>query len=972
MVVPPAIPGDRGAAPLPGVEERGARALGLLGAAFDAVLIADATLSIVEVEGDPAGLLGRTAAELIGAPLSSLVSEGTAVLPMRRAPELFADTAPGVAVERFDVRHAGGALVPVEVIFVPLGGTPRRVAALIRGARHLEGMAAAVCRSARTRRVLAAVHEALEGVEDEGTAFRNVCHALVAEGGYPLAWIGLAEPDARRSVRAAARAGPDLGYVAGLSLVWADTEEGQGPVGTAIRLGETVAVPCYRRAPGARAWSEADGTPPYAGAVALPLRIDGAVVGALSLEARDADAFPPREIELLELTVDRLGRACSLIRARAARRHAEARLAEVLDAMDIVAWSARDADGRLTYLNAAAERVLGRPRAELLRTPALLRAVAHPDDAAAVERSVATRLSRGTSDTEYRIVRPDGTVRWLQLTVRAARDAAGAVVGRDGIAIDVTARREAELALRDLNAELERRVAERTAELQDLYDNAPCGYHSLAPDGTILRINETELRWLGYRREELLGRKIWELLTPASRAVGIRDMAAQSAGTGDAFGDVEREFVRRDGSTFWVLLSAALVRDAEGRLLRTGATLVDMTEHRRAERLLGEQEARVRDVLEHSGDLVSVTDAEHHLTYVNPAWQAALGYTAEEARALTILDIVDPADRPATEAGVRADMRDRSTAPHRVARRLVAKGGKRISVEGNVGARFEGDRFAGVQAFFTDITERRAAEEALRTSRDELHASNEALRAANEALRTAGKSKDEFLASMSHELRTPLNGVLGLGEALQEEVYGPVNERQRLALRRIDDSGRHLLSLITDILDVAKVEAGKLTLELTPVNPVELVEASLAIVHPSAQRKSLSLVKRLGFEPGLFLLDERRMKQVLVNLLSNAVKFTPEGGEVGIAAHHDGGSLCFAVWDTGIGIAPGEVARLFQPFVQLDSSLSRRHNGTGLGLVLVRRFVELHGGSVHLSSEPGQGSRFTVQVPLHQAPASRR
>jgi PAS domain S-box-containing protein len=838
MVVPPAIPGDRGAAPLPGVEERGARALGLLGAAFDAVLIADATLSIVEVEGDPAGLLGRTAAELIGAPLSSLVSEGTAVLPMRRAPELFADTAPGVAVDRFDVRHAGGALVPVEVIFVPLGGTPRRVAALIRGARHLEGMAAAVCRSARTRRVLAAVHEALEGVEDEGTAFRNVCHALVAEGGYPLAWVGLAEPDARRSVRAVARAGPDHGYVGGLSLVWADTEEGRGPVGTAIRLGETVAVPCYRRAPGARAWSEADGTPPYAGAVALPLRIDGAVVGALSLEARDADAFPPREIELLELTVDRLGRACSLIRARADRRHAEARLAEVLDAMDIVAWSARDADGRLTYLNAAAERVLGRPRAELLRTPALLRAVAHPDDAAAVERSVATRLSRGTSDTEYRIVRPDGTVRWLQLTVRAARDATGAVVGRDGIAIDVTTQREAELALRDLNAELERRVVERTAELSDLYDNAPCGYHSLDPDGAILRVNATELRWLGYRREEVLGRKLWELFTPESRAAAISNLAATKAETKLAYDPVEREFVRRDGSTFWVLISAVVKRDEDGRFIKSRATLVDVTEHR-------------------------------------------------------------------------------------------------------------------------------AAEEALRRSRDELGA-------ANEALRAAGKAKDEFLASMSHELRTPLNGVLGLSEVLQEEVYGPVNGRQRLALQRIDDSGRHLLSLINDILDVAKVEAGKLSLDLTPVNPTELVEASLVVVQPSAQRKSLSLVTRLGLGPGLFLLDERRMKQVLVNLLSNAVKFTPEGGEVGIAAHDDGGSLCFTVWDTGIGIAPGEAARLFQPFVQLDSSLSRRHNGSGLGLVLVRRLAELHGGSVHLSSQPGQGSRFTVRVPLHEAPASRR
>jgi len=239
------------------------------------------------------------------------------------------------------------------------------------------------------------------------------------------------------------------------------------------------------------------------------------------------------------------------------------------------------------------------------------------------------------------------------------------------------------------------------------------------------------------------------------------------------------------------------------------------------------------------------------------------------------------------------------------------------------------------------------------------------LSAANAELARASRLKDEFLASMSHELRTPLNTVLGLSEALQEEVYGSLNERQLRSLGTIEESGRHLLALINDILDVSKIEAGKVQLDIAPVSVGSVCQASLGLVKQSAFGKRLKVSSNIDSAVTTLQADERRLKQVLVNLLSNAVKFTPEGGEIGleVVGDREHEVAHFTVWDTGIGISQEDMGRLFQPFVQLDSSLSREHVGTGLGLALVRRLTELHGGGVSLESKVGKGSRFTVSLP---------
>ena len=218
---------------------------------------------------------------------------------------------------------------------------------------------------------------------------------------------------------------------------------------------------------------------------------------------------------------------------------------------------------------------------------------------------------------------------------------------------------------------------------------------------------------------------------------------------------------------------------------------------------------------------------------------------------------------------------------------------------------------------------------------------------------------------MSLELRTPLNSILGLAEVLQEQIYGSLNDHQLRYMKIIEDSGQHLLALINDILDVSKFEAGEMTLNNDMVNIVALSQSSLKFIENIAVKKNIHIKTQFDPQVETMSADPRRLKQILVNLLSNAVKFTPQGGTIGLEVKGNvkNATVDFTVWDTGIGIAQKDLKQLFKPFIQLDSSLSRSYEGTGLGLALVYRLVQLHGGSVNVTSEINQGSRFTITMP---------
>jgi signal transduction histidine kinase/cell division protein FtsB len=235
-------------------------------------------------------------------------------------------------------------------------------------------------------------------------------------------------------------------------------------------------------------------------------------------------------------------------------------------------------------------------------------------------------------------------------------------------------------------------------------------------------------------------------------------------------------------------------------------------------------------------------------------------------------------------------------------------------------------------------------------------------------LEAANRHKSEFLASMSHELRTPLNAIIGFSEVLLVRLFGELNEKQEEYLRDILDSGRHLLSLINDILDLSKVEAGRMELELGSFSLPEALENGLTMVRERASRHGIALSLEVDPALGIVEADERKVKQVVFNLLSNAVKFTPDGGQVGITAARDGDEVRVTVWDTGIGIDPEDQGRIFEEFQQVVGQDGQNREGTGLGLTLAKRFVELHGGRLWVESAIGHGSRFTFTLPARLAP----
>ena len=234
----------------------------------------------------------------------------------------------------------------------------------------------------------------------------------------------------------------------------------------------------------------------------------------------------------------------------------------------------------------------------------------------------------------------------------------------------------------------------------------------------------------------------------------------------------------------------------------------------------------------------------------------------------------------------------------------------------------------------------------------------------NRQIEAANRHKSEFLANMSHELRTPLNAIIGFSEVLSERLFGELNEKQAEYTDDILTSGRHLLSLINEILDLSKVEAGRMELELTTFDLPLAIENARTFVRERATKHGITVDVAIDDRLGDYVGDERKIKQVLLNLLSNAVKFTPEGGRIGINTRQTDGAVEISVTDTGIGIAPEDQPKIFEEFRQVGKDYAHKSEGTGLGLTLAKKFVELHGGKIWVESEVGKGSKFTFTLPL--------
>ncbi len=564
---------------------------------------------------------------------------------------------------------------------------------------------------------------------------------------------------------------------------------------------------------------------------------------------------------------------------------------------------------------------------------------------------------------------------------------------------------DARLAEAELRAE---RILLRT-----IIDLIPENVYVKDSEGRKTLANRADLEYMGVRTEsEALGKTDFDFYPPEiARSFWEDDQKVLRSG--QRVVDREEKITLPGGELRWLLTSKVPLRDSDGQIIGLVGVGRDITGRKEAEEALKRYARRLVSLRTLDQAILAAWSKDaiakvalHLLHQMVPYQRACVFLFSQERQKVTLLAAAgdyEPPDatmtcflteKPAT--GMFSDLtlqmvtvlstdRDhcpfselcpfRSDSPHTQLLVPLAVEGELIGVlnliveqeailsnEQMEVIRETADSLAiGLhQALLREQLERQIAELEQRVAER-----TTALSLANAELARAVRAKDEFLAAMSHELRTPLNSIIGLSEALQEDVYGPLNDRQLRSIAIIEESGRHLLALINDILDISKIEVGKLELTTGPVAIEPVCQASLGIVRQMARKKRQTLSLTLDERVQAIQADARRLKQILVNLLDNAVKFTPEGGAIGleVQADEEREAVHFTVWDTGIGISPENMGRLFKPFVQLDSRLSREYSGTGLGLVLVQRMAELHGGSVTVESEVGKGSCFTVSLP---------
>jgi protein-histidine pros-kinase len=587
-------------------------------------------------------------------------------------------------------------------------------------------------------------------------------------------------------------------------------------------------------------------------------------------------------------------------------------------------------DGRVLWWNATAADMFGYACDEA--TGRTIFDLIVPPDGVDEERQALDSAAAG-AQVVYESVRRrrDGVLMHVSICTRRARGSDGAATYLLTSQKDVTRLKVAR------NAKL------LDSRFGDLVESMPDAMVIVDVSARIVLVNAHAERLFGYQRNELIGHTVEVLVPERDRAgrLADRNLALAHAGGPSVHDGAQLHGLRKDGAEFPIEITSCPLQTEEGPMVMNA--LRDLTARRKAEQ-------KFRDLLESAPDAMVIADAKGIIVLVNTQAESLFGYKRDELLGKGI-EILVPARSRAAHVGFR-DRYFEHPRPRAMGVGLDLHGRRKDGTEFPVEVSLSPlDTEDGplISSAIRDVTERRKVEQ---------------------RLQAANRTKSEFLANMSHELRTPLNGIIGFSEFLHDERPGPLNGKQKEYLNDILMSGRHLLQLINDILDLSKVEAGRMEFFPERFDVAEVVEEARVALSPQAEAAGIRIDTVSSAQHAPVELDRQKLKQVLLNLLSNAVKFTPAGGRVevghGIAAD---GMLELWVEDSGIGIQPEDLGKLFVEFQQLDSGTSRRYGGTGLGLALVKRIVELQGGRIAVRSEPGRGSVFTVRLPSESAKA---
>lgn len=532
---------------------------------------------------------------------------------------------------------------------------------------------------------------------------------------------------------------------------------------------------------------------------------------------------------------------------------------------------------------------------------------------------------------------------------------------------DVTDIRNAEAALR-----------KNEAELQAIFSNAAVGMVQLdAQTRRFVRANPCFCQITGFSKEELSQMSPEDLTHPDDRKEDSTRLEALWL-AGKPY-ETEKRYIRKDGQVIWVAVSATMLMDEEGRPSRTIAIINDITEQRHAIEALRLEETRLRLALEATELGTWDWDVARDVLVWSPRCKVLFGLDSEsEVTYPDFLNTLHPADRAVVARAVEESLDPLGGGKYNLDFRVPQEDGSIRWINSRGQVFFEGEglhrkpvRFSGTAL---DITERKRAEQSLRQTQAELERKVEArthdLSVALSKAQEVDRLKSEFLASMSHELRTPLNSIIGFTEIVLAQIPGPLNEEQRRQLGMSLSSARHLLHLINDLLDLARVESGRVEPTIEEFDPADVIREAIDTIAPLAERKGLVLDELLEL-PVAIRTDRKMFFQVLLNLLNNAVKFTHHG-QVRLETRLVDGELVVSIRDTGIGITAEQMPMLFEAFRQVDGSARKRYEGTGLGLYLCRKLLNLLGGRIWVESEYGKSSVFTFTIPLEFSESSAR